>query len=37
MLERMDPKLAPPRISHAINHSGEIVVPVREMSDDERR
>ena len=35
MLERIDKRLAPPRQSHGIEHSGEIPTTVREMSDEE--
>ena len=35
MLERIDNRLAPPRQSHGIEHSGGIATSVREMSDQE--
>ena len=35
MLERIDRRLAPPRQTHGIEHSGEVTTPVREMSDEE--
>ena len=35
MLERIDQRLAPPRQSHAIDHSGEITTTAREMTDAE--
>ena len=35
MLERIDKRLAPPRQSHGIEHSGGIATSVREMSDQE--
>ena len=35
MLERLDKRLAPPRQSHGIEHSGGIATSVREMSDEE--
>ncbi len=35
MLERIDKRLAPPRLTHGIEHSGEIATTAREMSDEE--
>ena len=35
MLERIDGRLAPPRQTHGIEHSGEVTTTVREMSDEE--
>ena len=35
MLERLDRRLAPPRQSHGIEHSGEVVTAIRAMSDEE--
>ena len=35
MLERIDRRLAPPRQSHGIEHSGGIDTSVRDMSDEE--
>ena len=37
MLERLDKSLAPPRLSHGIEHSGAIVEPIRNMTDEELR
>ena len=35
VLERIDKRLAPPKQSHDINHSGDITATVRAMSDEE--
>ena len=35
MLERIDKRLAPPRYSHGIEHSGRIDTSVRDLSDEE--
>jgi len=35
VLERIDKRLAPPRQSHDISHSGDITATVRAMSDEE--
>ena len=35
VLERLDRRLAPPRLSHAIEHGGEIVTKAAQMSDEE--
>ena len=35
MLERIDRRLAPPRQTHGIEHSGGVTIPAREMSDEE--
>jgi hypothetical protein len=35
MLERLDPKLAPPSQSKGIEHRGEIAARVRDMTDEE--
>jgi len=35
VLERIDRRLAPPRLSHGIEHSGRIDTSVRDLSDEE--
>ena len=35
VLERLDKRLAPPRQSHDVEHSGEISTAIRAMSDEE--
>ncbi len=35
VLERLDTRLAPPKQSHDINHTGDVTATVRAMSDEE--
>jgi len=35
VLERIDRRLAPPRLSHAVEHSGDLMRSVRDLSDEE--
>ena len=35
MVERLDERLAPPRLSHGVEHSGDVTRSVRAMSDEE--